>query len=514
MKLRIKFLGIEAGGKPVVILNKDDAEELGVRSLGRIKLHYSRKNLNCIVNTTTKIIDRGVVGVYNEVRSVLKLKERDTVDVELSKFPESLNFIINKLKGRKLNYEEINEIVKDAVEGNLNDAEIAAFVTSIYDRGMDLDEAASLAISMVNSGKVLKLDRKVIVDKHSIGGVPGDKTTLIAVPIIAACGLTIPKTSSRAITSAAGSADRAEVLMPVELDIDEMKKVVEKTNGCIVWGGALNLSPADDLFIQVEYPLSIDPMMLPSMMSKKRAVGANHLVIDIPTGRGSKIKTIGDAHLLAKDFIELGNRLGIKTRCAVTFGEQPIGFCVGAGLEAKEALEILMRKKFVTDVVDKATHIAGVLLEMTGKKNGQQIALEVLRSGKAENKLREIIAAQGGDPEIKPEDIKIGDYGFDVCADKPGYVMWINNTGVASLGRAAGSPKDKGAGIVFYKKIGDRVNKDEKLFTVYAEKSSKLERVRKIIDEDKIVGVGERREMLIDIVKEVPAHKKAFIMER
>ncbi len=159
---------------------------------------------------------------------------------------------------------------------------------------------------MVETGKSLKLpDKGPICDKHSIGGVPSDKTSLLIVPIMAAAGLMIPKTSSRAITSAGGTADRAEVLMPVNLDTGEMKKVVAQTNGCIVWGGSLDLAPADDIFVQIEYPLSIDPLLLPSIMAKKKAVGANYLVLDIPAGRGTKVKTIGDADLLAKDFMEL-----------------------------------------------------------------------------------------------------------------------------------------------------------------------------------------------------------------
>jgi AMP phosphorylase len=302
--------------------------------------------------------------------------------------------------------------------------------------------------------------------------------------------------------------------MPVDLSIEEMKNVVEKTNGCIVWGGNLYLAPADDIFVQVEYPLSIDPLLLPSIMSKKKAVGANFLVIDIPCGRGTKIKTIGDANLLAKDFISLGKKLNIKTQCAITYGEQPIGYTIGAALEAKEALEVLMRRKNVPDLIDKATHIAGILFEMVGKKNGQQLATEILKSGKAEQKLREIITMQGGDGEIKPEDIPIGDYGLDVTADRNGYVLWINNTSLSEIARAAGSPKDKGAGILLYKKLGDKVSKGEKLFTVYAEKSRKLERVREKIEEEETIGVRERMEMLIHEVKEIPVHKKSFILER
>lgn len=514
MLLKIKFLGMEAGGKPIVVLNKENADDLGVRSLGRVSISHDKKQLTAIVNTTKKTIQKGSIGVFEEVRNILKLKEGTAVDIDIAKFPQSLHSISSKIRGRKLNREEIFEIIKDVVEGNLSEIEIAAFVTALNNTGLDLEETANLSLAMVETGEQLKLTNKPILDKHSAGGVPGDKTTLLVVPIIAAAGLTIPKTSSRAITSAAGTADRAEILMPVALSIEEMQHVIKKTNGCIVWGGALHLAPADDAFIQVEYPLSIDPLLLPSIMSKKKAVGSTHVVIDIPTGRGTKVKTIGDADLLAKDFIQLGRKLDIKTRCAVTYGEQPIGYCIGSGLEAKEALEILMRRKFVTDAVDKATHIAGILLEMTGKKNGQQTALEILKSGKAEQKMREIISAQGGNPEIKPEDIKIGDYGLDFCADKAGFILWINNNGIVQLARAAGSPKDTGAGIVMYKKLGNSVSKGEKLFTVYAENQKKLERVQKIMEEDEIFGVGERMEMLIHEVKEITVHRKAFILER
>jgi len=514
MKLKTKFLGLETGGKSIVILNKETSDELGIRSSGRVNLQHGKKELTAIVDVTTKVVERNYIGVSEEVRSSLGLKEFEEIEVEVAKFPTSLEFVKNKLKGRKLSYEEILEIVKDTVEGNLSEIEIASFVTALHTFGLDLDEAASLSLAMVETGKTLELKNRKVVDKHSIGGAVGDKTTLLVVPIIAAAGLTIPKTSSRAITSASGSADRAEVLMPVSLDIEEMKRVVEKTNGCIVWGGALNLAPADDIFIHVEYPLEIDPLMLPSIMSKKKAVNTEFLVVDIPCGRGTKVKTIGDANILSKDFIELGKKLGIKTRCAITYGEQPIGYTVGPALEAREALEVLMRKKVIPDLIDKTTDIAGILLGMTGTKNGKEVAMEIFRSGKAEQKLREIIFEQGGDSEVKPEDIEIGDYGLDICSDFSGFVLWVDNSAVLEVARAAGSPKDKGAGILFYKKVGDAVTKDEKLFTVYTEKPRKLERVQKILEENRICAVGDRREMLIKEVKEIEITKKAFILER
>lgn len=514
MNLKVVPLKLEAGRKPIVILNVADAEDIGVKSSGRVRIRTKKKSLTAIVNITTKIIRRGFIGVYEEVREALDLSENMEVDVELAKFPKSLTFIRNKLKGRKLTYNEIYEIVKDIVDGNLSDAEISSFVTTLHNTGLDLDEATSLAIAMVETGEKLELGKKIVADKHSIGGVPGHKITLLLVPIVAACGVTIPKTSSRAITSASGTADSAEVLMPVSLDVEEMKRVVNKTNGCIVWGGAIHLAPADDIFVQIEYPLSIDPLMIPSIMAKKKAVGATHLVIDIPCGRGTKIKTIGDADLLAKDFIEIGKRLNIETRCAVTYGEQPIGYTIGPALEAREALEALMREKNIPDLLDKTVQIAGMLLEMVGKQNSSSLAMSMIKSGKAEKKLRSIIFEQGGDPQIKPDDIRIGEYGIDVTAEKSGFVLWIDNGGLVEVARAAGAPKDKGAGIQLYKKVGDPVKKGEKLFTIFAEKPIKLIRAEKTLKEETIMGVGKRMEMIIHKIKEMPFAKKRFVLER
>jgi len=508
MKLKSKFLGLETGGKLIVILNKEDAADIGIRSLGRVTVKYGKKEITAIVNTSTKVIPRNFIGVSEGVVIELSLKDSEEVEVEIAPFPLSLSSIINKLKGRKLTYEEILQIVKDVVKGDLSEVEITAFVTALNTYTLDLDEAASLATAMYETGEKLRLNKKPIFDKHSVGGVPGDKTTLLVVPIVAAAGLTIPKTSSRAVTSAAGTADRAETLMKVDLDIDDMRTVVEMTGGCFVWGGALKLAPADDLFIQVEYPLAIDPLLLSSIMAKKKAVGANYLVIDIPTGRGTKIKTIGEADLLAKDFIVMGKKLGIETKCAITYGEQPIGHTIGSGLEAREALETITRKKNVYDLIDKAAHIAGMILEMGGKKNGEKLAREILRSGKAEEKMREIIGHQQGDSEVKPEDIKIGDFGFDFHAEKSGIVLWINNQSLVEVAKMAGAAKDKGAGVYLYKKLGEPVKKGEKLFTVYAEKNIKLARAQKVIDEDETIGVGNKMEMLIKKTEEPKVSQK------
>ncbi|MEM0010139.1 MAG: AMP phosphorylase [Candidatus Bathyarchaeia archaeon] len=517
MKLIVKPLDLESGGKFIVVLNREDAEEIGVSGFSRVKLSKDNRDIIAIVNLAVESIPRGYIGVYNEVKSYLGLKGGEEVYVEAMGFPASVYHIRNRLGGRKLTYEEIYEIVKDVVEGRLSEVEIAAFIISLHTFGLDLDEATSLSLAMVETGSRLDLKKPLIVDKHSIGGVPGDKTSLLVVPIIAASGLTIPKSSSRAITSAAGTADRAESIMPVNLRIDEVREVVEKTNGCIVWGGALDLAPADDIFIRVEHPLSIDPLLLPSIMSKKKAVGANLLVIDIPTGRGTKVKTIGEADLLAKDFIELGRRLGIKVKCAITYGEQPIGYTIGPALEAWEALNVLMGRSKPHDLIDKAAHIAGILLEMSGKASnngGRELALKILESGRAEEKLREIISAQGGNPKITPEDIALGSQRYTIYSRRSGVVLWIDNSLIVEAARLAGAPRDKGAGVMLHKKIGDKVSKGEPLVTIYAERASMLDKPIKIFEETPAIGVGERMDMLIHKIEERPVTKKTFILER
>jgi AMP phosphorylase len=514
MNLTARILGLEAGGKFVVVLNREDAEDLSIAGLDRVRMRSGGNEVIAIVNTATKLIAKGTVGIYEEVKTSLNLREGQTVDVEIAPLPASVYHIRNKIARRKLTYEEIHEIIQDVVKGRLSEIEIASFVTALHLLGLDLDEATSLSRAMVETGNTLQIDKPLVVDKHSIGGVPGDKTTLLVVPIVAAAGLTIPKSSSRAITSAAGSADRVEVLMPVNLGLEEMRWVVEKTNGCMVWGGTLNLAPADDIFIRVEHPLSIDPLLLPSIMSKKKAVGTNLMVLDIPTGRGTKVKTIGEADLLAKDFMELGRRLDIQVQCAVTYGEQPVGHTIGPALEAREALGVLMGEAEAPDLVDKATNIAGILFEMSGKKNGKQTALKILRSGKAEQKMREIIEAQGGNPKVTTKDIAIGSQSYTVRSGKKGYILWVNNAPLAEIARLAGAPKDKGAGICLCKKIGDKVRKNDPLLTIYAERDLKLQRALDELETAPVLGIGERMEMLIHEVKERPVTKTTFMLER
>jgi len=513
MLLRAKFLQLEAD-KPIVVFNREDAEDLGLKPMDRVQISFGKKKVIAIANIAGRIVMEGEIGLYEEIQEKLNIKPDEKIDVESASPPKSLAFIRKKLDGETLQDVEINSIIEDTVNQNLSDVEITAFVTSLYNHGMTMGETASLSRAMARTGKRLNLRTKEVYDKHSIGGCPGDKTSIIVVPIVAAAGLTIPKTSSRAITSPAGTADRFECIAPVELSLDEVRRVVNKTNGCLVWGGSVDLAPADDILIKIEYPLSIDPFLLPSVMSKKKSVNAKYVVIDMPTGAETKVRTNKEFEKLANDFIQLGKKLDIKVKCVSTFAEQPIGRAVGPVLEAREAFDALQKGRGPDDLIDKATTIAGVLLEFSGNKNGKSKASEILKSKKAYRKIREIIEAQGGNPDIKSEDLVPGNKVAELKSNRSGKVLWMSNKIIDMIAREAGAPRDKGAGIYFRKKLGEKVKKGETLFEIYSEKNYKFERALGLAEKADAVGVGKERSMVLEKFPSKEKDERYFILER
>lgn len=476
MEFKVQALKIKAG-KYKVVLNEKDATELGVRGGDRVLLK-DHLYLTAIVETGD-MIPIGTVAIYQECCE--KLGDICPLKIELvpTTKPNSIGFIKKMMDHQKLTQEEIRQIVQDIVRENLTEIEMSAFVTSSYIYGMTSDEIEWLTRAMIDTGEKIEFNTHPIMDKHSIGGVPGNKISLLVVPIIAANGLLIPKTSSRAITGAAGTADLMEILAPVEFKADEIKNITEKVGGVIVWGGATNIAPADDKLIRVEYPLSIDPhcQLLASIMAKKGAVGADCVVIDIPVGIGTKVPTLLEGKKLSRELIDLGERLGMKVECAMTYGASPVGRTIGPAVEVREALKVLETMEGPNSLIEKSTALAGILLEMGGvaaKGQGKDIAMETLRSGKALKKLKEIIEAQGGNPNISHTDIKVGEHRGELSAPADGYVIEFDNKRIVEIARMAGAPTDKGAGVWIHRKKGETVKKGEPLITIFADKSWKL----------------------------------------
>ncbi|NLT37925.1 MAG: AMP phosphorylase [Methanomassiliicoccus sp.] len=476
MQLKAKYVDMESA-EYTAVLHTEDALEIGVREQDRVRIKHERSSAVTLVQTTDTVVNKGEVGILGKAWETLGPDPDEAIEVVATSKPESIEFIKKKMNGKELSTEEIRAIVNDISTHNLSNIELTAYVTALYINGMNLRETADLTQAMVETGETIKFDRSPVYDFHSVGGCPGNKITLIVVPIVAAAGLLIPKTSSRAISSAAGTSDIVEVFARVDFDGNKLRSIAETTGGSLAWGGSVNLAPADDLIIKVEYPLGIDPhaQLLASVMSKKKAVGTEFLVIDIPMGAGTKVPTMEKAQAYAKDFVDLGERLGMHVECAITYGEQPVGRAVGPALEAREAIAILEGELHPSSVIEKACGMAGMLLEMAGMKRGEAKAREILMSGKALDKFREIVAAQGGDPNIRSTDIRVGKFTHDITATMCGYVNSIRNKEIVALARAAGSPRDKGAGVLLHKKRGNRVDDGEAILTIYADTQAKLD---------------------------------------
>ena len=479
MKLKVKELDISSGGALLVVLNSQDAAKMDLHSLDRVKLSKSGSVETATVHIAENnhVVQEGSIGIYHEIGKALGLRNGDVVAITLARKPLSLEYIRQKLDGQKLSKEKIDQIVWDITHNKLSDIELTYFVAACYTNTMSMEETVLLTKAIASHGAILKFKSKIVMDKHCIGGIPGNRTTMILVPLMAAAGYTIPKTSSRSITSPAGTADTMEVLCCVSFSISDMQRIVEKTNGCIVWGGALNLAPADDKIIHVEKPLEIDAesQLLASIMAKKYSVSSTHILIDIPVGNDAKVKGKHEAAKLKKHFEQIGKKLGKKIRVILTDGSQPIGNGIGPALEARDVLWVLKRdSKRPLDLEKKCIMMASEMFAMVGVKNGKHKAMELLNSGVAYRKIQEIIKAQFG-KELAPEELSLGKFTFEVQAQKSGKIRDIDNIVVSRIARVAGAPSNKGAGLYLHKHIGDKVKRGDVLFTIYSESREKLQ---------------------------------------
>lgn len=486
MLLDIKLLDIEATDYPLVLMHKKDAKFIGVRRLDRVNVRVGSENFVAVVDLTEKIVPEGQIGVYDYLCKKLDLSCTIKAEVTPAAPPDSVHYIRKKLDGNTLAKDEIYRIIKDTVDNRLSDVELSAFISAIYTRGLNIEEVLNLINSMVSTGQVLGIKRKPVFDKHCIGGVPGNRTTMVVVPILGAAGLTIPKTSSRAISSASGTTDTMEVLCEVSFHKDEIEKIVDKIGCCIVWGGGVDLAIADDKLIKVRNPLKLDPqsLLLASILAKKKAAGANKVVIDIPVSKKAKIKDNVMAKKLARDFIDLGEKLEMEIKCIITYGGKPVGRGIGPGLEAIDVLNVLDGKA-PFDLRQRSCEIAGLLFEMGDKAQrgmGRDIAEKMIDTGKAISKFRQIIEEQGGNPNIKPDDIPIGTYKHTITSEVEGRIDFIDTIMINRIARVCGAPDDKGAGLLFHVEKGEKVSKGQELFTLYADKERKIDNALKVLD--------------------------------
>jgi thymidine phosphorylase len=341
--LMLRYLGIHTYREKALFMRSDChiCRSLGFTVQSRVRVALGTRALVATVNVVGgDLLREGEAGLSEAAWQALDASPGDTIIVSHPAPIESLSHLRAKVYGHRLDDTAMREIMADVVAGNYSDLQLAAFVTACAGDRLDADETVALTRAMIDVGTRMTWPRPPVMDKHCVGGLPGNRTTLVVVPIVAAAGLTIPKTSSRAITSPAGTADTMETLAPVTLDSAAMRRVVEREGGCVVWGGSVGLSPADDMLISVERPLDLDSegQLVASVLSKKAAAGSTHVVIDMPVGATAKVRSSTAAERLGSRLERVGRAIGIEVRILVTEGDQPVGRGIGPALEARDVL--------------------------------------------------------------------------------------------------------------------------------------------------------------------------------
>lgn len=388
---------------------------------------------------------------------------------------ESIACVRRRIYGQRLNAAALSHIVEDVVAGRYTDVHLAAFLTATAAVPFDEDETYFLTKAMVDAGDRLNWPSGIVVDKHCVGGLPGNRTTPIIVAIVAACGLTMPKTSSRAITSPAGTADTMETLTRVDLDLAAMRRVVAAESGCLAWGGAVCLSPADDIFIGVERALDIDTegQLIASVLSKKIAAGATHVVLDIPVGPTAKVRSAAAADRLAATLGAVAARFGVVTRCIQTDGTQPVGRAIGPALEARDVIAVLTGDTDApSDLRARACTLAGAVLELGSiapEGEGRALAEATLADGSAWTKFQRICHAQGG-MRTPPQ----AQLTHPIVATHSGRLAHVDNRRIARLAKLAGAPDAPAAGMILHFRLGDEIIAGQPLLTVHAQSQGEM----------------------------------------
>ncbi len=477
--IQVRRLGIDTHQEAIIYMRADCeiCRSEGFETEARVEVRHGDRAVTATLNVVTSdLLKAGEAGLSEAAWARLGVAEHDVVSVAHPRPLESLASVRGKVYGRRVDDAAMRAIVRDVAAGRYSDIELAAFITACAAGRLDRGEMLSLTRAMVDVGERLGWDATPVVDKHSIGGLPGNRTTLLIVPIVAACGLTMPKTSSRAITSAAGTADTMETLAPVALDAAALRRVVEREGGCIVWGGGLRLSPADDVIIRVERPLDVDAegQLVASVLSKKVAAGSTHVVIDVPVGPSAKVRTAEKAAALAADLCAVGEAVGLTIDVVLSDGLQPIGRGIGPALEARDVLTVFHGDADApTDLREHALLLAGRVLELGGcapAGAGRALAADVLADGRAWRKFVAICEAQGGLREPP-----LAAHARPVAATASGRVRAIDNRLLARVAKLAGAPVERAAGLELHVRIGARVARGEPLFTVHAGAPGELE---------------------------------------
>ena len=471
-RLKLRRIAIDTWRDYICFLHRDCATYPASDYLGpnKVDIFTGTEEIRARVNVVDdeQTIGRDEVGLSSHAFDALGLPEGTEVMLERASPPDSLSMLRSKVAGGELDVNQMRDVIRDIVDYRYTEREIIAFLVAAS-KELTLGEIQALTRARAEYAHRFEWSRDMVVDKHSMGGVPGSRISMIVIPIVAAHGLWIPKTSSRAITSAAGTADAMECVAKVDLTPDVLREVVEKAGGCIAWNGKISHSPVDDVMNSITRSLGIDSTKLAvtSILSKKIAAGSSHVVIDIPFGIGTKVENESDAMELASLFEIVGAGVGLFVAAVPTDASRPVGRGIGPALEVRDVWSVLSNAPDApSDLREKALDFAGIILNWDGDLSdgcGRERARDLLESGAALERMELIVDLQGR----KDKPIGPGALAYDVLAMRSGEVTGIDNYQISSIARQAGAPMDKGAGIDLLATVGTVIESGASLYRIH-----------------------------------------------
>ncbi len=490
---KIRSIDIHEGEHLSVILHEHDASEYGITSMDKVSVIYGDHEFVFDVNLTSTLVHPGEIGMIKDIQEKYSgLSNGVIVTVSYTNNSSaSLEALKKWLNKKRLNQQEIFEIMKDISQNRFTDILTTYFSSMGFFLPSKDEDLYRMAKAMAEAGEMLHFDG-IVADKHCMGGVPGNETTMIMIPLLASLGIKMPKSFSKAITTPAATGECVSVLMDISFSKKEIEALIKKNNACLIRGGGLSLAPADEKLIKVAYPLSMQSYSrtVVSIMAKKYAMGITHLLLDLPVGPTAKIPDMKTAKWLKKKYEYVGKKLGMKVHVEITDALEPIGAGIGAVMQVREVLRVLQQHpNRPQDLEEKALHLCVKVIELVGLAKGKEakkLAYGQLISGKAWEMMQKIIKAQHGTPEVQSEKLGLAKIQYDVHAEKTGKVKHIDMKAVNVAARTLGSPMDLEAGLYLHKKLGDTVKKWEVLYTMYANDDGKIDLTKAYLNKKKM----------------------------
>ncbi len=484
--LNLKHVAVSSFNENIAYLHSDcSAYKVDdIKTMTKVEIHGGMQPVYALLEITddSKIVKPNELGLNNEAFRQINLPEGANVSITLAPPAPSLPIVKRKIVGNILSASEYASIIGDIAAKRYSNLDIAAFLVA-SGSFMTASEVLALTEALIGDDVIRWDNESIVVDYHCFGGVPGNKVDIIINSIIAAYGLPMPTTCSRSLTSCAGVADTFGVLANVDIDEDKLVRLVKENHGAIACYESLPIAEANKIVSLIERHIGFTQLqhLAASILAIKLAAGVTHLVVDIPVGPNSRIKSTNEAMRLRKLIEYVGDMLSLEIDAVITDGSEPIGNGVGAVLEARDVMKVLRNKPDAPqDLLEKSLFMAGRILEFDPKLRGGQgyaVAKEILSSGRALEAMNKMIYAQGKAPQPQ-----LGHLTRDIVATAGGVVESINNERINRIGLLAGAGQYPGAGLDLLKKVGDHVEQGETLYRIHSLTSTDFAFANSVVD--------------------------------